>query len=180
MAFIKQITTEQKGTTYGEMLDRFVLLNQVKNLQGEKLCFARSKNLMQLRTFEKRNSAKSRIPISDEYNAYQKKHTETRGKYLLTDSTGKAVLQQVQTENGIESVPTIDIANSDLIRELAVLKEKYQDAIEERETDLKAYREFMEETIPDSEMPKIHMVQLADASGLNQDQVDATIWFIEE
>ena len=180
MSFQKSIKRPAEGVTYGEMLDRFALLSQVKNLPGDKLCYARSKNLMHLRSFEKMNSAASRIPITPQFETYQKEFSEIRSKFLLKDENGKAMLQPTQTANGMENLPMVDIANPELIAEINSLKEKYHAAIKEREDDAKAYTAFMSDIIPDDEMPKIHLVQISDASGLTQEQVDAVCWFVRE
>jgi len=171
MAFIKT-TKVVEGTTYGEILDRFAKLQDVKGLTGDKLCFARSKNLMHLRSFEKANSHGSRIPLTKDFEAYQKEFSELRGNYLLKDSEGKAVLHG---EN-----PTVDIANPELVAKTIELKEKYKAVIQEREDDIKAYNEFMLETVPEDELPKTHTVKMEDVSGLTQEQVEAVIWFIAE
>ena len=180
MSFQKTIKRPVEGVTYGEMLDRFALLSQVKNLPGDKLCYARSKNLMHLRSFEKMNSAASRIPVTPEFETYQKEFSEIRSKYLLKDENGKAMLQPTQTANGMENLPMVDIANPALIAEINSLKEKYHAAIKEREDDAKAYTAFMSEIIPDDQMPNVHAVNIADASGLTQEQVDAVCWFVRE
>ena len=64
MAFIKNLEKKPAGLTYGDILDRFSLLSNVKDLPGVKLCFARSKNLLHLRAFEKLNGTAARIPVS--------------------------------------------------------------------------------------------------------------------
>ncbi len=180
MSFQKTIKRPVEGVTYGEMLDRFALLSQVKNLPGDKLCYARSKNLMHLRSFEKMNSAAARIPITTEFETYQKEFTEIRSKFLLKDENGKAMLQPTQTANGMENMPMVDIANPDLIAEINSLKEKYKDAIKEREDDSKAYISFLSDIIPNDEMPAIHAVNISDASNLTQEQVDAVCWFVRD
>jgi len=172
MAFIKNLEKKPAGLTYGDILDRFALLSNVKDLPGDKLCFARSKNLLHLRAFEKRNSPASRIPLTTDFENYQKEFSEIRGKYLLTDKEGKAVLQ--------DGNPVVDIANPELSEKLTDLKQNFRLAIEEREADLKAYNEFMLELVPEEELPKTHTVRMEDVSGLTQDQVDAVNWFVKE
>ena len=137
-----------------------------------KLCFARSKNLLHLRAFEKLNSPASRIPATTDFENYQKQFSEIRGKYLLTDKEGKAVLQ--------DGNPVVDIANPELIEKLEELKSNFKDAIQEREADLKAYNEFMLEIVPEDELPKIHHVKMEDVANLSQGQVEAVIWFVQE
>ncbi len=172
MAFIKNLEKKPAGLTYGDILDRFALLSNVKDLPGDKLCFARSKNLLHLRAFEKRNSPAARIPLTTDFENYQKEFSEIRGKYLLTDKDGKAVLQ--------DGNPVVDIANPELSEKLTDLKQNFRLAIEEREADLKAYNEFMLELVPEEELPKTNTVQMEDVSGLTQDQVDAVNWFVKE
>ncbi len=171
MAFVNN-PDQQTGYTYGEILGRFAKLNDVKNLHGEKICYARSKNLMQFRSFEKINSHGVRIPITTDFETYQKESSVLRGKYLLTDKEGKAVLH--------DGNPTVDIANPELLKKMAELSETFKAAIQEREDDIKAYNEFMLETVPDDQLPKIHYVKMEDVSSLSQDQMDAVIWFITE
>lgn len=171
MAFIKNIEKKEKGLTYGEILDRYAKLQDVKNLHGDKLCFARSKNLMHLRYFEKENSHQSRIPLTKDFEDYQKQHSEIRGKYIVTDTEGKAVLH--------EGNPIVDIANPELITKMEELKTNFKAAIQEREDDIKAYNEFMLEVVPEDELPKVHHVKMEEVSGLNQEQVEAVIWFTE-
>ena len=172
MAFIKNVEKKPAGLTYGDILDRFSLLSNVKDLPGVKLCFARSKNLLHLRAFEKLNSPASRIPATTDFENYQKQFSEIRGKYLLTDKEGKAVLQ--------DGNPVVDIANPELIEKLEELKSNFKDAIQEREADLKAYNEFMLEIVPEDELPKIHHVKMEDVANLSQGQVEAVIWFVQE
>jgi hypothetical protein len=172
MAFIKNVEKKPAGLTYGDILDRFSLLSNVKDLPGVKLCFARSKNLLHLRAFEKLNSPAARIPVTTDFENYQKQFSEIRGKYLLTDKDGKAVLQ--------DGNPVVDIANPELSEKLTDLKQNFRLAIEEREADLKAYNEFMLELVPEEELPKNHTVKMEDVSGLTQDQVDAVNWFVKE
>ncbi|MFZ4549176.1 MAG: hypothetical protein ACOYN4_17135 [Bacteroidales bacterium] len=172
MTFIKKVVIKPEGVTYGDILDRFAKLRDVKNLTGDKLCFARSKNLMHLRTFEKLNGHVARIPFTSDFEKYQKEFSELRGNYLLTDSMGKAVLH-----NGD---PTVDIANPELVSKIEALNLIYKGAIQERENDVKAYNCFLQEAVPEDELPKIHTVKIEDASGLSQDQVDAIIWFVIE
>ena len=172
MAFIKNLEKKPAGLTYGDILDRFSLLSNVKDLPGVKLCFARSKNLLHLRAFEKLNSPAARIPVTTDFENYQKQFSEIRGKYLLTDKDGKAVLQ--------DGNPVVDIANPELSEKLTDLKQNFRLAIEEREADLKAYNEFMLELVPEEELPKNHTVKMEDVSGLTQDQVDAVNWFVKE
>ena len=172
MAFKKEIPQKPQGLTYGEILDRYILLNQVRNLPNEKLSFARSKNLMQLRMFEKRNSATNRIPLTEEFETYQKALNELRGKHLLTDKDGKSIL--------IGDQPALDVANPALIAGSEKLKAKYAEAIKEREDDIKAYTDFMDEIVPESEMPKVHLVKKPSEINMTQDQVDACYWFLEE
>jgi hypothetical protein len=174
--FKKTIEKPKEGLTYGEILDRFILLDAVKELPGDKLCFARRKNLMHLRKFEKANSATSRIPLTSDFEAYQCELSELRGSFLLTDKEGKTVMQH----NANESIPLVDVANSTLITKQNELKVKYKSAIQEREDDIKAYTGFMDEVVPAAELPPIHEVNSIDASGLSQDQVDAIYWFIKE
>ena len=172
MAFIKNLEKKPAGLTYGDILDRFSLLSNVKDLPGVKLCFARSKNLLHLRAFEKQNSPASRIPVSADFENYQKQFSEIRGKYLLTDKDGKAVLQ--------DGNPVVDIANPELSEKLTELKQNFRPAIEEREADLKAYNEFMLEVVPEDELPKTHRVKMEDVANLSQEQVDAVVWFVQE
>ena len=180
MAF-KRDVVKPKGLTYGEIIERYILLDRVKGLIGEKLCFARRKNLMQLRSFEKINSQSSRIPITPEYEKYQKELSELRSNYLLTDSDGKAILQQGYNQNGqMENQPIVDIANSALKTKTDELNTKYKDAITEREDDWKAYKEFIDEVVPEDQLPKIHMVKSLEDSNLTQEQVDAIAWFIDD
>jgi hypothetical protein len=174
--FKKTIEKPKEGLTYGEILDRFILLDAVKELPGDKLCFARRMNLMHLRKFEKANSATSRIPFTSDFEAYQRELSELRGSFLLTDKEGKTVMQH----NANESVPLVDVANSTLITKQNELKGKYKAAIQEREDDIKAYTGFMDEIVPAAELPPVHEVNSIDASGLSQDQVDAIYWFIKE
>ena len=172
MAFIKNVEKKPAGLTYGDILDRFSLLSNVKDLPGVKLCFARSKNLLHLRAFEKLNGTTARIPVSTDFENYQKQFSEIRGKYLLTDKDGKAVLQ--------DGNPVVDIANPELSEKLTELKQNFRPAIEEREADLKAYNEFMLEIVPEDELPKIHHVKMEDVANLSQEQVEAVIWFVQE
>ena len=172
MAFIRNTEKKPAGLTYGDILDRFALLNNVKDLPGVKLCFARSKNLLHLRAFEKYNSPAARIPITTDFENYQKEFSEIRGKYLLTDKEGKAVLH--------DNNPVVDIANPELIAKMEELKTKFKAAIQEREDDIKAYNEFMLEPVPEDELPKTHMVKMDDVSELTQEQVEAVIWFVKE
>ena len=176
MAFKKSIDKPKEGLTYGEILDRFILLDTIKYLPGDKLCFARRKNLLHLRKFEKANSATSRIPVNPDFEAYQRELSELRGSFLLTDKEGKTVMQH----NEKESVPLVDVANCTLISKQNELKVKYQTAIKEREDDIKAYTDFMDDVVPADELPPVHTVNITDASGLNQEQVDAIYWFIKE
>jgi hypothetical protein len=76
--------------------------------------------------------------------------------------------------------PVVDIANPELSSKLSELKETFKDAIQERDADLKAYNEFMLETVPEDELPKIHQVKMEDVANLSQEQVDAVIWFVKE
>jgi hypothetical protein len=172
MAFIKNLEKKPAGLTYGDILDRFALLSNVKDLPGVKLCFARSKNLLHLRAFEKRNSPASRIPLTTDFENYQKEFSEIRGKDLLTDKEGKAVLQ--------DGNPVVDIANPELVEKIEELKARFKDAIQERDADIKAYNEFMLETVPVDELPKTHEVKMEDITGLTQEQVEAIIWFVKE
>ena len=172
MAFIKNLEKKPAGLTYGDILDRFALLSTVKDLPGVKLCFARSKNLLHLRAIEKLNSPASLIPATTDFENYQKQFSEIRGKYLLTDKEGKAVLQ--------DGNPVVDIANPELIEKLDELKSNFKDAIQERDVDFKAYNEFMLEIVPEDELPKIHQVKMEDVTNLSQEQVDAIIWFVQE
>ena len=103
--------------TYGEILDRFILLDTIKYLPGDKLCFARRKNLLHLRKFEKKFN--SFIPgILIEESKYQRELSELRGSFLLTDKEGKTVMQH----NENESVPLVDVANCTLISKQNELK----------------------------------------------------------
>lgn len=176
MTFKKTIAKPKEGLTYGEILDRYILLDAVKELPGDKLCFARRKNLLHLRKFEKANSATSRIPVGADFEVYQRELSELRGSFLLTDKEGKTVMQH----NVHESIPLVDVANSVLIAKQNELKVKYKPAIQEREDDIKAYTDFMDDVVPSDELPQVHFVNGADASGLNQQQVDAIYWFIRE
>jgi hypothetical protein len=181
MTFIRNIEKANKGLTYGELLDRYALLEKVQGLAGDKLCFARRKNLMKLRSFERLNSMESRIPISEAYQKYQVEYSEIRLKYLLTDKEGKTVMRDiVQPDGRVEIQPLVDIANPQLIAELESLKKKHTDAIQEREDDLKAYREFLQEEVPLDELPEFHVINISEVFGLNQQQADAVAWFIEE
>jgi hypothetical protein len=38
----------------------------------------------------------------------------------------------------------------------------------------------MDDVVPADELPPVHTVNITDASGLNQEQVDAIYWFIKE
>ena len=172
MAFIKNTENKPAGLTYGDILDRFALLNNVKDLPRDKLCFARSKNLLHLRAFEKRNSPAARIPLTTDFENYQKEFSETRGKYLLTDKEGKAVLH--------DNNPVVDIANPELVEKMTELKQNFRPAIQEREDDLKAYNEFMLDIVPEDVLPKIHFVNMENVAGLTQDQVEAVLWFVNE
>jgi len=172
MAFIKNTEKKPAGLTYADILDRYARLNNVKDLPGVKLCFARSKNLMHLRAFEKMNSHAARIPATADFETYQKEFSETRGRYLLTDKEGKAVL--------MDGNPVIDIANPELVEKIEELKSRFKAAIQERDADIKAYNEFMLETVPVDELPKTHEVKIEDVTGLTQEQVEAVIWFVSE
>ena len=181
MAFIRNVTQKPEGLSYGDILDRFVLLEKVEGLTGDKLCFARRKNLMKLRSFEKMNSMGSRIPVSDEFRRYMEELTSLRARYLLTDKDGKTVMKELALPGGkAELQPVVDIANPILQEETDTLNLKYVKAIREREDDLKAYREFLAEMVPDIELPEIHTIHISEVSGINQQQADAIAWFIEE
>ncbi|MFZ4548883.1 MAG: hypothetical protein ACOYN4_15650 [Bacteroidales bacterium] len=172
MAFIRNIEKKEDGLTYGEILDRYAKLQNITGLKGDKLCFARSKNLIKLRAFEKVNNPTARIPLTKDFEDYQKKYSDIRGKFLLTDKESKSVLQ--------DGNPMVDIANPELTTKLAELKETFKAAIQEREDNIKAYNEFMLELVPEDELPKTHTVKMEDVSGLTQEQVDAVIWFVQE
>lgn len=178
----KKTIKKTNGLSYDEVMDRYYKLSEVTGLtkDQEKVSYARSKNLIPLRKFAKENSRDSRIPTSPELLDYQKEFQELRGKYLLTDKEGKAVMQQVQTKNGFENVPVVDVANPELIKKQEELSLKFKAAIKEREDDLKAYAEFMSEAVPTTDLPTLYTVNRADAPGLDQAQVDACYWFIKE
>lgn len=180
MSFIRKVEKQSAGITYGEILDNFVLLEQVQGLTGEKLCFARRKNLMRLRAFERMNSMETRIPMSESFRKFQKEAANLKGKYLLTDRKGKTVMRETVLLNGsIDLQPVVDAANKAFIAEMDALLAKYKTAIQEREDDLKAYREFLQEAVPLDELPEFHKVNMSEVSGLNQQQADAVVWFIK-
>jgi hypothetical protein len=179
--FKKTVEKPTDGLRYGDILDRFILLEKVQGLKGDKLCFARRKNLMKLRAFEKMNSMENRIPETEAFKKYQAELSELRGKFLLTDKEGKTVMRDIPRPGGhTEAMPLVDVANPSFTKAALELKEKYKDAITEREDDLKAYREFLNEIVPGEEVPEIHFVKLSDVSGIDQEQADAIAWFIEE
>ncbi len=179
--FKKTIEKPAEDLRYGDILDRFILLEKVQGLKGDKLCFARRKNLLKLRTFEKMNCMESRIPETEAYKNYQAALSEIRGKYLLTDSEGKTVMKDIPRPGGYtEAMPLVDVANPNYMKAALELKEKYREAIAEHEDDLKAYREFMNEIVPQEELPEIYFVKGSEVSGINQEQADAVAWFIQE
>lgn len=180
MAFIKETQTKPAGLTIGEILDRFAALNAVKNLP-EKLHYARRRNLMKLREFEYRYSAKRKIPETEAFQEYNKKFNELRSQYLLTDEAGKTIMQKSFDEAGSEIlVPVVDVANKALGKASDELKEKYKEAIKERETDIKLYHEMMDEIVPVAEIPEVYSVDAKFAEGLSQEQYDAVYWFLKD
>ena len=176
MAFVKEVKTIPQGITFGEWLNRYYLLDRITGLPGDKLAFARRKNLMILRRFEQENSQFARIPYTDGFTAYSRELQELREKHLLTDKDGKTLMQVLEGE----PQPLVDVANPDYIQKLDALRLKHKAAIAERRDDENAYKEFMNQLADDSLGISIHRVKLSDAFGLNQQQVDAVYWFIEE
>ena len=179
--FKKNIEKPSDCLRYGDILDRFILLEKVQGLKGDKICFARRKNLLKLRSFEKMNSMESRIPETDGYKQYLSEFAELKGKYLLTDREGKTVMRDIHVPGGhTEAMPLVDVANPAFIKASQELRLTFRDEITEREDDLKAYREFLNEPVPAEELPETHFVKLSDVSGINQEQADAVAWFVQD
>ncbi len=172
MAFKKEVSKQTEKLTYGEILDRYVILSNIKNLPGEKLGFARSKNLISLRKFYQENSSNSRIPLTSEFEIYQKEINQLREKHILTDAEGKTVFT--------EGVPLVDVGNVNFVKESNNLKIIHSAAITEREDDIKAFNEFRDTEVPENDLLKIHEVKMSDATGLTQEQIDAVYWFVKE
>lgn len=142
--------------TYGEIIERFHKLQNVTGLKGEKILFARAKNVMALRRFVIANDVNSRIPISEAFRSYNMEVTMLNEKY--PDKTIK-----------------------DYAIELNELFKKHRDSIYERDIDVKAYNQLMDSVIPNNELPSFHSVSGGeDISDLTQEQYDAIWWFLEE
>lgn len=171
MAFIKQ-PNKTSGITYGDILNRYYQLNNVKGLTGEKLTYARSKNLMKLRSFDREHNQEAHIPITKEYTKYREFLVELERKHLLTDKEGKTEF--------INGNPVIDIASAAYISAVAKLKEKHKADIEERESDIKAYTDFLNEAVPEKELPVFHLMEKSEVTDLDQDQTEAIFWMIKE
>lgn len=172
MAFIKDVKTEET-LTYGDILSRYYKLEKVNGISGKNICSARSENLIELRPFERKNSASARIPLTDDYKTYLKEKHQLEGKFLLTDQDGKTLI--------INNNPLVDYGNSEFISMLEKLNEKYKDAIAEREADEEAYNNFLNSPVPEKDLPKVFYVTRKDISDLNkQDQTDAVMWFVKE
>ena len=161
---LKEKVTIESGLTYGDWLERIARLEKVKDLTGEKILYARSKNLMKLRHFKKANSAEARIPLTEDFKKFQKEVNALRNKYVITGPQG----------------PIIDIQNPSYIADLQALQEKFKDAIEERERDSEAYNDFLMEVVRAEDEIEVH-TSINDATKeLTQEQVDAIWWFVEE
>lgn len=150
--------------TYGDWMERFKRLNEIKDLSGEKILYARSKNLMKLRRFHEANSMESRIPITSEFRKFQGELNSLRSKHSIPSPQGTMV----------------DINKPEYIDGLDKLQKKYKDAIDERERDFQAYSEFMREVVPQGEIPEIYTTINDATKELSQEQVDAIWWFVSE
>lgn len=159
----KEVKVSDK-LTYGEWIERIQRLEKVKDLTGEKILYARSKNLMKLRRFSKANNMESRIPVTAEFKKFQGEINTLRGKFVTIGPQGA----------------NVDVTNPDYIEALNALQAKYKDVIEERDRDYQAYTDFLGEAVPDGEIPEIHHAENDGSKELTQEQVDAIWWFVGE
>jgi len=157
--FNKNVTVKDQAT-YDEWMTRFNRLEKVKDLTGEKIMYARNKNLMHLRRFANANSAESRIPEDESYRMFRKDASKLQNSFLVD---GK-----------------VDFKNPDYVDKFTSIQEKHKEAIEERELDIKIYNDFIMEIVPEVESPKIHTTINDNKEPLTQDQFDGVWWFLTE
>jgi len=157
-------TTLAEGLTYGDILERYKKLEAVKDLTGARFLYARSKNLMKLRSFYNRNSSDAKIPVTNGFREFQREIITLRNKHIIPAEEGKPASVNVQSDEYKEQA--------------AALEAKYKDVIESRDLDIQVYRDLLKEPIPASEMPEIYFCE-NDGAELNQEQMEAVWWFLK-
>lgn len=123
----------------------YIRLDRVKGLEGIRVLYARDRTLRSLKDIYETTDPDSRIPLSDDFKAYEEKLREIYTKYATKDGT---VQTRTEMVGGVPSeVLSFDPNDPALKKEKAKLDKEHHTAIEFRKKQEKEYREFLQDEV---------------------------------
>ncbi len=161
--------------TNEEYRKNYIVLRDVKGLEGLKLLFARSRTLSSMRTLAEDSDPEKVIPLAEDFKAYEEELRLLYTKHCTIDGVLKTKTDVV---NG-KPIESFDINLSDPIlkKDKAKLDAKFQEAIDFRKKQEKEYKEFLATEVKD--MPKLFLFPLSYAPE-TQAQFDAVAFILQD
>ncbi len=141
----KDFPTE--NLTNGEVIDRYQMLSMPVDLHGFDVCYPKDRNLEKLRLAIKYNKLERdvKFPKTDAYKAYEKELSDLF-KQLSENPDGSNRLKVVRDARGNEQeVYDVDVTSEEYLTAKALLNQKHDAALQDRQEQLKKYDEFLDE-----------------------------------
>jgi len=146
----RQEEANQKPLTFGDIIERYNLLNQRLNLKGVMLLWKRDRNLTKLAGLKADIELDKRFPKTEQYLAYEADHIKLFEKHA-TDEDGivKKKLSKHPITGDSQEVYDFDVTSKEYQKDKADLDKKHVKAIEERTEHLKQYSELLATPYPE-------------------------------
>lgn len=136
----------------------YIKLENVRNLQGIRLLYARDRTLKSLRDLYESTDPEKVIPVSPDFSKYEAKLRDLYTKYSTVDGVVKTRKELVG--NKVQEVFDFNPDDPGLKRDKAKLDSQFEVAIQARKDQEKSYREFLSEPIKEEEV-KIFKIPLS-------------------
>lgn len=177
----------------GDIVERYNMLNQVLNLKGVKLLYARDRNLTKLAALAHPGNAaegkpprdlsfEKRFPKSAAYKEYEKKNQQMF-EDLSKDEKGNPKTKTItnpQTGQPLE-VFDVDITSDKYLKAKAKLEKEYADAIKEMADNREKYIDFLNLDFEFPEELKLHTISLEDVNpDISEMSFTAIAWMIKD
>lgn len=175
----KQEAANANVVTYGDLFERYKMLNQRLDLSGLALLWKRDRNLQMLRKITK-DIERLHLTKSKEFMEYEMKH-HSLFERLSVGEDGKARTKSIMnpSTNQMEEVYDVDVESTEYISAKDALMQEYQKAIAEREESQTAYSNLMDTPFP-GEL-RFQYVNLEDVpEAISEKAFSAISWMIIE
>jgi hypothetical protein len=156
---LKQLKYE---VTNHDVLDLYSKILNAQGLKGTPLIYAVSRTIAKLRPVVDALSDEKCIPESEAHRTFTKElhdiHKKHSGGKMKTTTSNDGYTVEVYDFPWLSSKDH-EQARQQWMSETKKLKEKFREAISEREKEIKEYNEFLNEAFPESLSDYIHLIK---------------------